>query len=161
MKIKAGIVMLVLMMSTGCSSGIVTDAIDGLNPYGNSVEELGTRDTSAILGESSGSGGGKSEGSARKALEAMATYRKAQEPQPYYPVLQPAEVRLMWVPDHLNSAGDLVPAHYYYLKVLDDRYAVQDSFDLESQLDSESANSGRTYRNTGSATPWVMNTTNR
>ena len=71
---------------------------------------------------------------ARQALESMASYRRAQEPQPNNPVIQPAVVRLMWIPDHLNKSGDLVPAHYYYLKVLKDRWAVQDAFELEAQL---------------------------
>lgn len=73
---------------------------------------------------------------ARQALEAMASYRRAQAPQPANPVMQPAVVRLMWVPDHLNSHGDLVPAHYYYLKVLNERWAVSDAFELEQQLGS-------------------------
>jgi hypothetical protein len=71
---------------------------------------------------------------ARSALEAMASYRRAHAPAPYDPVVQPAVIRLMWVPDHLNRNGDLVPAHYYYLKVLNDRWAVQDAFELEKQL---------------------------
>lgn len=83
---------------------------------------------------------------ARSALEHMATYRRANEPEPIHPVIQPAVVRLMWVPDHLNKSGDLVPPHYYYLKVLSDRWAVQDAFELESQL-------GPT--NSGSNVPWT------
>ena len=74
------------------------------------------------------------EDSAREALEAMASYRRTHEPQPVNPVVQPAMVRLMWVPDHLNKHGDLVPAHYYYLKVLEDRWAVSDAFEMEAQL---------------------------
>ncbi len=72
--------------------------------------------------------------SARQALEAMGTYQRALAPQPVNPVIQPAVVRLMWVPDHLNTHGDLVPAHYYYLKVKKDQWAVTDAFELESQL---------------------------
>ncbi|RMG44032.1 MAG: hypothetical protein D6719_02620 [Candidatus Dadabacteria bacterium] len=71
---------------------------------------------------------------ARQALEQMASYQRAHTPQPVKPVMQPAVVRIMWIPDHLNSHGDLVPAHYYYLKVLKERWAVQDAFELESQL---------------------------
>lgn len=82
---------------------------------------------------------------ARQALDAMASYKRAQEPQPNNPVIQPAVVRLMWVPDHLNKSGDLVPAHYYYLKVLSDRWAVQDAFELESQLGSKGGSSGLPY----------------
>ena len=52
--------------------------------------------------------------------------------------MQPAVVRLMWIPDHLNNSGDLIPAHYYYLKVLNERWAVTDAFDLEKQLGSGS-----------------------
>ena len=74
------------------------------------------------------------EDSARQALEQMASYQREKSPEPVKPVVQPAVVRLMWVPDHLNSHGDLVPAHYYYLKVLKDRWAVTDAFELEGQL---------------------------
>lgn len=72
--------------------------------------------------------------SAREAMQAMASYQRALPPQPVNPVIQPAVVRIMWVPDHLNRNGDLVPAHYYYLKVLSDRWAVTDAFELEGQL---------------------------
>ena len=75
--------------------------------------------------------------SARQALEAMSTYQRAHAPQPVNPVLEPAMVRLMWVPDHLNKAGDLVPAHFYYLKVKSDQWAVSDAFDREFQLTPE------------------------
>ena len=60
--------------------------------------------------------------------------KRAHNPQPVNPVMAPAVVRLMWVPDHLNKHGDLVPAHYYYLKVLKERWVVSDAFELESQL---------------------------
>ena len=73
-------------------------------------------------------------GSARDALENIASYQRAHLPQPNNPVMQPAVVRLMWIPDHLNNNGDLIPAHYYYLKVLNERWAVTDAFDLEKQL---------------------------
>lgn len=114
------------LLLSGCSSMSTV-----LNPF---YEEplpqafLGEMNDKAI------SGGSNSEDSARKALEAMASYRRAQEPQPVNPVVQPAVVRLMWIPDHLNKNGDLVPAHYYYLKVLKDRWAVTDAFELEGQL---------------------------
>jgi hypothetical protein len=71
---------------------------------------------------------------AREALEHMNNYQRSLDPQPVNPVMQPAVVRLMWVPDHLNKNGDLVPAHFYYLKVLSDRWGVTDAFELESQL---------------------------
>jgi hypothetical protein len=48
----------------------------------------------------------------------------------------------MWVPDHLNSHGDLVPAHYYYLKVKKDEWAVTDAFELESQLNGGASGAG-------------------
>jgi hypothetical protein len=89
---------------------------------------LGGKNDAAINAD--GGGGVK----AREALTAMGTYQRALAPQPNNPVIQPAVVRLMWVPDHLNSHGDLVPAHYYYLKVKKDQWAVTDSFELEAQL---------------------------
>ncbi|MCB0320343.1 MAG: hypothetical protein KDD60_05400 [Bdellovibrionales bacterium] len=73
---------------------------------------------------------------AREQLEQIGKYPRAHQPQPQNPVIQPAVVRMMWVPDHLNSQKDLVPAHFYYLKVLDDQWAVTDVFerqDLVSQ----------------------------
>jgi len=127
-----------------CSSS----AFETLNPFNDSTAGMpgyGERNSNAIL-ENTGSKTSQS-ANARHALEVLGTYRAAQDPQPYYPVMQPAEVRLMWIPDHLNRAGDLVPAHYYYLKVLDDRWAVQDAFDVERQLGDGS--------NEASATPWV------
>lgn len=126
-----------LFFSVGCAS----KAFDKLNPLIESGNDAGERNNKAILS------GGKitEEETARNSLEVMNSYRKTQEPQPYLPVVQPAEVRLMWVPDHTNKAGDLVPSHYYYLKVLNDRWMVQDSFDLERQLEGgNSYNSKRT-----------------
>ncbi len=99
----------------------------------------------AYLGERSDrplGGGAQKVDSARAALEAMGSYKSALPPEPVNPVIQPAVVRLMWVPDHLNSSGDLVPAHYYYLKVLKDRWAVTDAFDLEKQLGTNNSASG-------------------
>lgn len=85
---------------------------------------------------------------ARQALEQMGTYQRALAPQPVNPVMQPAVVRLMWVPDHLNAHGDLVPAHYYYLKVKKDSWAVTDAFELEAQLgDGGGAAPGAGYVN--------------
>ena len=81
---------------------------------------------------------------ARMAAQQLATYRQANSPEPYNPVMQPAVVRLMWVPDHLNRHGDLVPAHYYYLKVLSERWAVQDAFELEAQLHGPKGAGGST-----------------
>lgn len=135
-------IVLCSMGMTGCSNTMS----DVLNPYAeNGGEDYGKRDNSAILGGDSGSNDATN---ARHALEVMSQYRRTQDPQPQYPVIQPAEVRLMWVPDHINRAGDLVPAHYYFLKVLDDRWEVQDAFDLDRQLGDDS-------KNIGGATPWV------
>ena len=102
-----------------------------LNPFYDSPKP------EALLGEKNDHALNEGEGrvdKARAALESMSQYRRASTPQPNDPVIQPAVVRLMWVPDHLNKHGDLVPAHYYYLKVLSDRWAVQDAFELEGQL---------------------------
>ncbi|MCB0322080.1 MAG: hypothetical protein KDD69_00870 [Bdellovibrionales bacterium] len=132
--------LLLASLVSGCS--VAGPVADELNPYGegNSVSTLGARDNSAVLGAS---GGGSQEAErARHALEVMGSYRRAQAPQPVYPVIQPAEVRLMWIPDHLNIHGDLVPAHYYYLRVLNDRWAVQDAFEMESQLHGPGINYG-------------------
>jgi len=145
---------------SACSS--VGDFADNLNPYsdGNKVstEYGGERNTNAIAG---GGAAGKEADNARHALEVLGTYRKAQAPEPAYPVMQPAEVRLMWIPDHLNAVGDLVPAHYYYLRVLPDRPAVTDAFEIERQLDltqsgSALGSSGNLGTGgAGGATPWV------
>lgn len=84
---------------------------------------------------------------ARDELESVARYPRAHSPEPVNPVVQPAVVRLMWIPDHLNANGDLVPAHYYYLKVLDDRWAVTDVFDQKKLLGDD--------KNSGSHIPFV------
>lgn len=127
------------------ASGCASQAYDVLNPYGEDAPEgAGQRNLKTLIEET---GGGGEADRARHALEVATTYRRAQDPQPTYPVMQPAEVRLMWVPDHLNKAGDLVPAHYYYLRVLNERWAVQDAFEIEQQLNDGSQ--------AGSATPWV------
>ncbi len=103
-----------------------------LNPFYESPSEVayfGEKNDAAL----NDSGGGKAT-RAREALEAMSSYQRTLSPQPNNPVIQPAVVRLMWVPDHLNSHGDLVPAHYYYLKVKRDAWAVTDAFEIEGQL---------------------------
>jgi hypothetical protein len=78
----------------------------------------------------------------------------------------------MWVPDHLNRHGDLVAAHYYYLRVMNDRWAVQDAFELEAQINNNSGidyapsggggagggpsgSYGTSGGGSGGATPWV------
>lgn len=157
--IKTG---LVLCLSSFISCAAAGSVADGMNPYadGNKVpaEYGGERNTGAIMG---GGGGAGSAQSARNALEVMGTYRKGLPPEPTYPVIRPAEVRLMWIPDHLNAIGDLIPAHYYYLRVLPDRPAVTDAFEIERQLDlSTSGGSSLAPVNLGtgdggSSTPWV------
>lgn len=123
-----------VITSTGCSTmGRV------LNPFyepPSPVAYMGEKNDAALLNEGSGGKGAR----ARAALEAMGTYQRAHAPQPNNPVMQPAVVRLMWVPDHLNSHGDLVPAHYYYLKVKKEQWAVTDAFELEAQLGSTTGN---------------------
>ena len=131
----------VLIFSTGCNAISNT-----LNPF---YEEptpnalLGDRSDAAINGD-------VSQGqNARQALDALSTYQRAQLPSPNKPVIYPAIVRLVWVPDRLNKFGDLVPAHYYYLKVIQDRPAVTDAFEIEAQLNgprgSNSSSSGMPY----------------
>jgi hypothetical protein len=128
-----------LLSLTACSA-----ASNVLNPFYEPPAPV------ALLGEKNDHAlnqGGTNQESARAALNAMTTYRRAQDPEPTNPVIQPAVVRLMWVPDHLNKSGDLVPAHYYYLKVLRDRWAVTDAFELEGQLNGP---------NKGSNLPFVF-----
>lgn len=108
-----------------------TSAAKIVNPYYEEPSEV------ALLGQANDhalNGTLQKEDTARKALEHMASYQRTQLPSPNKPVVQPAVIRLMWIPDHLNSHNDLVPAHYYYLKVLKDRWAVTDAFELEKQL---------------------------
>ena len=129
---------------SGCAQ--MGEAADAINPFAEPGPDLGERSNNALLDE--GSGGGKSAENARHALKVVGQYRSAQLPEPAYPVIRPAEVRLMWIPDHLSKTGDLVPAHYYYLKVLHDRWEVQDAFDNEKQLNQGSSG-------VGTATPWI------
>jgi hypothetical protein len=119
--------------STGC--GTVGNFFNPFYETPSPVAYLGDKNDGALNNE----GAGKA-GNARAALEAMGTYQRANAPQPVNPVMQPAVVRLMWIPDHLNSHGDLVPAHYYYLKVKRDQWAVSDAFELEAQLGSSTGN---------------------
>lgn len=125
---------IILKIIGGCSLLLLTACStmsNVVNPFYEEPSEL------AVMGEANdhalNTQGGK-ETSARKALEQVSSYQSTKLPQPYNPVVQPSVVRLMWIPDHLNKTGDLVPAHYYYLKVLSDRWALSDAFELESQL---------------------------
>ena len=124
----------------GCVLGLAdcTQVGNVLNPFYEDPAPV------ALLGEMNDkaiSNGGQSEDTARAALGAMVSYKRAQTPEPTNPVVQPSVVRLMWVPDHLNKNGDLIPGHYYYLKVLKDRWAVTDAFELEGQLNGGNSSS--------------------
>lgn len=117
---------LVIAALTGCAS-----TANLMNPFYESPKP------NALLGDRTDrtlNGNGGKEDTARAAFDQMNAYRRAHDPQPNNPVVQPSVVRLMWIPDHLNKSGDLVPAHFYYVKVLSDRWAVSDAFELESQL---------------------------
>jgi len=131
MKIKTLLLTVSLISLSGCAA---TSQL--LNPFYEPPQPV------ALLGEANDNAlreGGDKQNAAREALQAMASYQRAHEPSPVKPVMQPAVVRMMWVPDHLNRNGDLVPAHYYYLKVLSDRWAVSDAFELERQLNGPNA----------------------
>ncbi len=115
----------------GLSLGACTTMSNAMNPLYEAPSEramLGDRNDHALNGTKT------KVDTARQALDAMTTYQRTSLPAPQNPVVQPAVMRLMWVPDRLNKNGDLIPAHYYYLKVLSDRWAVQDAFELEAQL---------------------------
>lgn len=134
--IKAGTYTAALLCLCACNT-----MSNAANPY------YETPPPEALLGERNDhalSGTREKIDTARQALDAAATYQRAHMPQPYNPVMQPAVVRLMWVPDRLNKTGDLVPAHYYYLKVLDERWAVTDAFELEAQLNGPRGSMGNT-----------------
>ena len=112
--------------------------LTGCNAIGNALNPFQeTPPPEAYLGEKNDhalQSGTNSAQKARGVLEGVARYPRAHQPQPVNPVIKPSVVRLMWVPDHLNPNGDLVPSHYYYLKVLDDTWAVTDVFDQEKQI---------------------------
>lgn len=126
-------------------SGPASDLVD---PYAEGGNGLGQRNNQAILTGGEAHAGGHEE-KARHALEVLGSYRRAQEPQPYHPVMNPPVVRKMWIPDHLNSHGDLVPSHYYFLMVRGAYWGVQDAFEIEQQLDVNGQG------NNGGAVPWV------
>jgi hypothetical protein len=133
MRVVLALTLLALSINTtGC--GAMSRVFNPFYESPSEVAYLGEKNDAALLGESAG---GKGAG-ARAALEAMGTYQRAHAPQPNNPVMQPAVVRLMWVPDHLNAHGDLVPSHYYYLKVKKEQWAVSDAFELEAQLNRSS-----------------------
>ena len=72
----------------------------------------------------------------------------------------------MWVPDHLDRFGNLVAAHFYYLRVRNDGFNVQDAFEIEDDLNNPTGVprgaggglSGGGFGGSGgvgAATPWV------
>lgn len=117
---------LLLLAAGGCSA--LTPVLNPFYEVPGPIAMQGELNDNALRGDQ-----GKVD-TARQALQAMSNYQRAALPQPVNPVINPAVVRVMWVPDHLNRNGDLIPAHYYYLKVLSDRWAVTDAFELEGQL---------------------------
>ena len=59
-------------------------------------------------------------GSRRQAVEApqLTPSPAALGPEaPYLPLVQPPEVRRVWVTAHLNDAGDMIAGHWVYLMV--------------------------------------------
>lgn len=130
--VSKGILLFVCLSLSACGSQALQRVF---NPFYEAPTEQ------ALLGQMNDSAlnsSGQRDDRARAALEQTATYQRSHLPQPVKPVMQPAVVRLMWVPDHLNRSGDLIPSHYYYLRVLNERWAVSDAFDLEQQLNSGS-----------------------
>ena len=155
MKMKLKLLLMSLtttLLLIGCAS----EGASLLHPYADTgMEELGERSTRALT---QGSGTADEDKIARQMLSGVGTSRKALPPSPNRPVVLPAEIRLMWIPDHLNKYGDLVPAHYYYLRVMDERFNLEDAFSTEGQLDPY--NNSRGSKSGGGATPWVYKTTN-
>lgn len=135
-KIKLFGITVILIACTGCNAISNT-----LNPFYEEPKPnalLGERTDAALNGD-------VTQGqSARQALDSLSTYQRAQLPSPNKPVINPAIVRLVWVPDRLNRFGDLVPAHYYYLRVIQDRPAVTDAFEIEAQLNGPNGKSNAT-----------------
>lgn len=72
--------------------------------------------------------------SARRVYDIFKAKLRQESPSPSTPVVYPAELRLMWVPDHLDELMDYVPDHYYYLKVTNDVWLTNDPYYLEKQL---------------------------
>ncbi len=136
-------------LTTLCSCTGLTHVLNPFYEPPSEVALLGEKSDKALGGAGPKGGSAEREDTARAALQAMGSYQRAQDPQPVNPVMRPAVVRLMWIPDHLNKSGDLVPAHYYYLKVKKEDWAVTDAFELESQLGSNTS---------GSNLPFVIET---
>lgn len=128
---KAGLIIACLasLTLTGCNS--VSNALNPFYDPPSPVALKGERNDAALYNNG---GSGTAENSARQALDSLAHYQGAHYASANKPVMNPAVVRLVWIPDHLNSHGDMVPAHYYYLKVKDDQWALQDAFEIDAQL---------------------------
>lgn len=134
------------LVLTGCHNNTISNALNPFYEPPPPVALLGEKNDRALAG------GASNEDGARMALEAMGSYQRTLLPQPNNPVIKPAVVRLMWVPDHVNRNGDLVPAHYYYLKVKSDDWAVQDAFEMEAQLNGPNGK----YGDSASNLPYVL-----
>lgn len=127
---------LLVVFLAGCST--VSNAI---NPYYKTPPKeayAGSRNDHALTG-----GGSNREQKALTAImnEPGHSYG-ANSAAPYKPVIKPAVVRLMWVPDRLNRNGDLIPAHYYYLRILNDRFAIEDAFEVNAALNATTRSVG-------------------
>jgi hypothetical protein len=135
-KIKPTIPLIFLLMLSGCG----TMASRFFNPLQKEPEP------EAYLGQANDhalNGSAEEVKEARERLETtLTTYQQEHTPQPYKPVMQAPVVRMMWIPDHLNRHGDLIPAHYYYLQVLPGRWAAEDKFDIVEQLDTRPKGAG-------------------
>lgn len=115
-----------------------TNATQVLNPFyepPSEVAYLGNPNDSALH-----EGGNKEE--EMRANVKLGQYQRTHTPKPYNPVVNPSVIRLMWVPDHVNRTGDLVPAHYYYLKVKKDQWALKDAWDQQDQVDNTGTRGG-------------------
>lgn len=128
--------------SVAISFSACSSASKVLNPF---YEEPGPHATMGQPNDHALNEGGSREEGARDALEALATYERANSPAPYKPVVRPDVVRLMWVPPRLNKYGDLVGEHYYYLKVKEGGFAATDAFEIESQLGRKGDTSNLPY----------------
>jgi len=128
LRITVKLILAALMILQLCACGSMSNVFNPFYEPPGEIAMQGEPNDSALRGDVD------KDNTAREALESMASYQRALAPQPVNPVVNPAVVRLMWVPDHTNRNGDLVPAHYYYLKVLSDRWAVSDAFEMEGQL---------------------------
>jgi hypothetical protein len=51
----------------------------------------------------------------------------------------------MWIPERLDRHGNLVQAHYQYIRVKDGDFAVQDAFEIEKQLGTTGAGSNISF----------------